>query len=387
MCAEYLGEKNNMMPSFSHTSQLSTSHLPSLDMASNTSASSDTGGPGPSIHFEEAGYESKYKPEAPFSSLSSSAKKEMEYLRRELEDSRQRINRDTEVINSLHEKVTALEELVSKQKITISTQSKTISDRRVLRKSQQQQFPMTPNHHHPHVQQYPVSGRNASGIPGAGGASVGGEVNVMHQAPSPFETQTPQSVTSFGSTSQYSTVFDQPPPKFEIPYGVSVQAYNAVVPPSLGRTQDVFGPMAIAVSNGADHGSSTLSVPDNDYRKEMADFSTRFLGLMRLAEIFGQAHASFPNIFMDSHLDGQVKEFLMAISSRSQASVLIGNATTRGFFVAKAINYYLVNNVLTIAVVKGFDPSADLEIGQIEEQLNSRKSSSPFLILTYRFIQ
>ncbi|KAL3467503.1 hypothetical protein BJX64DRAFT_247873 [Aspergillus heterothallicus] len=124
-------------------------------------------------------------------------------------------------------------------------------------------------------------------------------------------------------------------------------------------------------------GTSLSSLPmGKDYRKEMALFSTRFLGLMRLAEIFGKTHASLPNIFMDSHLDDRVKEYLMAISSRSQASVLIGNTATRGFFVAKAISYYLVRNVLSTSAIKGFDPSVDLEIDQIDEQMAIHSSAS-----------
>ncbi|KAL3492901.1 hypothetical protein BJX62DRAFT_235843 [Aspergillus germanicus] len=327
-----------------------------------------------------------------FSSLSSSEKKEMERLRRELEDSRQRIDRDTEVINNLHEKVTELEELVKKQKITISTQSRTISDRRVLRKNQQQHqqqqhqspmgvFPMTPTHHS-HVQQYQFPGSGASAVSCAGnvGGAPGGGVYLVHQSPSPFDIQTPQSVhsSSIRPTSQCSTVFDQPPPKFEISSGLSAPAPTSFAPPGLAKAsaQNVLNPMAIGLSNSSDPGISFYPHPVDDYRKELADFSTRFLGLMRSAEIFGQTHASLPSIFMDSHLDDRVKDYLMAISSRSQASVLIGNAATRGFFVAKAISYYLVHNVLTTSAIKGFDISVDLEIDQIEEQMTAQSSAS-----------
>ncbi|CEN62512.1 hypothetical protein ASPCAL09146 [Aspergillus calidoustus] len=355
-------------------------------MTSNSTSDSVAGSPGPSVRVEETEYETMRNSKERFSSLSSSEMKEMERLRRELEDSRQRIDRDTEVINNLHEKVTELEELVKKQKITISTQSRTISDRRVLRKNQQQHqqqqhqspmgvFPMTPTHHS-HVKQYqfPNSGASAVSCAGNVGGAPGGGVYLAHQSPSPFDIQTPQSVHSVRPASQGSTVFDQPPPKFEISSGLSAPAPTSFVPPALA--QSVLNPMAIALSNSSDPGTSFCPHPVDTYRKELADFSTRFSGLMRSVEIFGQAHASLPNIFMDSHLDDRVKDYLMAISSRSQASALIGNAATRGFFVAKAISYYLVHNVLTTSAIKGFDISVDLEIDQIEEQMTAHSSAS-----------
>ncbi|KAL4766536.1 uncharacterized protein BDW70DRAFT_126178 [Aspergillus foveolatus] len=92
----------------------------------------------------------------------------------------------------------------------------------------------------------------------------------------------------------------------------------------------------------------------------MADFSNRFQTLMRMSEIFGHAHASLPNVFMDSHMDDHVKDYLMAISRGTKASDLLGNAATRGFFVAKAINWYLVEKILNASVTSGFDAAADL---------------------------
>ncbi|KAL5338506.1 hypothetical protein BJX70DRAFT_200347 [Aspergillus crustosus] len=318
------------------------------------------------------------------------AQRAIERLRRELDDSRQRIDRDTEVINNLHEKVTELEELVKKQKVTISTQSRTISDRRILRKHQQQSqsqsplsmgmgvFPTTASHHHHHLHQCqyqcPGSGSGTSGVSCCGGGTCGGAGNgacVVQNTSSPLDNQpqyqsqiqtpTPQSVTSIGSASQYSNLYDQPPPKFEIPFSGPLTPFVTGVPPGLAPS--LFGPLAAAFAN------SSSPEPAADYHKEMADFSTRFLALMRMSEIFGQTHASHPNIFTDSHLEDHVKDYLMAISSRSQASVLVGNAATRGFFVAKAINWYLIDKILKISVIKGFDASVDLEIGQIQKQM------------------
>ncbi|KAI9373119.1 hypothetical protein BJX61DRAFT_504613 [Aspergillus egyptiacus] len=387
-------------------------HRPSPHEYSSSFSSSETGSPGPTIKYEEGGYDRKPRTierrPAPAS--------EMESLRRELEDSRQRIDRDTDVINSLHEKVTKLEELVEKQRMTIATQSKTISDRRGLRKHQQQQqqqqqqqspmrmFPMTPSHHHHHVPQYhyPVSG-SGSGAPtvsgpGSSAAAAAGVYAIQHPS-SPLENQiqgqaqTPQSATSLASTAQSGgTVFDQPPPKFEIPIPLctSYSAYTGVVPSGLAHcsvadlggsnlstAKDVFTPLCLSANNGtAPTSSKPLYSCSADYHKEMGDFSTRFLALMRMSEIFGQTHASLPNIFMDSHLDDKVKNYLMVISSRGQASVLVGNSATRGFFVAKAINWYLIDKILKVTVISGFNASVDREISLIQKQMTSGKYSS-----------
>ncbi|KAL4976969.1 hypothetical protein BDW66DRAFT_166116 [Aspergillus desertorum] len=359
--------------------------LPSSTMAADTFGS-DPGSPGPSVQSEEIGYEQQ-----PNYSLSDpSAHSIIQRLRCELNDALVRIGRDTDVINGLHEKVTSLEELVKKQQITINTQSKTISDPRSLRKQQSQfqvhvqspmamgLFPMTPSHppHHVHHQyQYPGSG--------ASGVSCGGGMCVLQTTPSPFNCQTqcqaqvrtPESAHSPEYTPQNGTVFDQPPPKFEIPpgiYGPFTHVSPAGLVQSLGKPSDVFSPFTSStVSDCADHTSPTTLNDAADCHKRMADFSTRFQTLMRMSEIFGQAHANLPNVFMDSHLDDHVKDYLMAISRGTKASDLLGNAATRAFLVAKAINWYLVEKILNIAVISGFDTAADWEISQIQEQMTS----------------
>ncbi|KAL4951502.1 hypothetical protein BDW69DRAFT_169851 [Aspergillus filifer] len=356
--------------------------MPSSNMASD--ATSNAGAPGNSVRLENFRYQEGHHYEIEGTSESS----EIEELRRELEDAHQRIERDTGVIDNLHEKVTELEELVRKQRITINTQSRTISDRRVVRKSQQQQqssmpmgmYPMTPSHHYPVNQcQYPGSG--ASGVSCSSASTcVGNGTSTLHSSTfSPFEAQalaqaqiqTPQSVRlTEASASHCSTIFDQPPPKFEMP-STAFPAHTSLTMPSIVKRQeskDVFSPMAPSSTNGVI--TPTLSAPISpDYHKEMADFSTRFQALMRMSEVFGQTHASIPNIYNDSHMDDTVKEYLMAISCRSRTSHLLEDAATRGFLVAKAINWYLVEMVLKIDVITGFDASVDGEIEQVQRQM------------------
>ncbi|KAL4939743.1 hypothetical protein BDV06DRAFT_32230 [Aspergillus oleicola] len=369
-------------------------------MASDTTSAAGT--PGPRVRLEDLGYQQGHGYEFEGPSESS----EIEELRRELDDARQRIERDTSLIDNLHEKVTELEELVRKQRITINTQSKAISDPRVVRNKQQQQqqqssmalgmYPMTPSHHHSvnHCQ-YPGSG--ASGVSSSSTSTcLGNGVSVIHnstlspfetQAPGPARIQTPQSMRSSEAFASHCNVFDQPPPKFEIPLS-SHRAHTSLVPPGMIKrkeSKDVFSPRAPSTTNGVTTpalSASLFGAPD--YHKEMADFSTRFQALMRMSEVFGQTHANFPNIYNDSHMDDFVKEYLMAVSCRSRTSHLLEDAATRGFLVAKAINWYLVEMILKVGVTAGFDTSVDSEIEQMQRQMafSSELSLIRHLMLT-----
>ena len=101
----------------------------------------------------------------------------------------------------------------------------------------------------------------------------------------------------------------------------------------------------------------------------IAEFSSRFRELWAKTELFGQVHANTPNVYKDSQLDRQVKNYVMSVSDKHGASSLLGSSETRFFLVAKAINAFLVREVLKITVVKGFDTAADSEIGNIKKQL------------------
>lgn len=59
----------------------------------------------------------------------------------------------------------------------------------------------------------------------------------------------------------------------------------------------------------------------------------------------------------------------MSVSDRQGASSLLGSPATRFFLVAKAINAFLVHDVLKVTIIKGFDAQADMEIGGIKKQL------------------
>jgi len=117
-------------------------------------------------------------------------------------------------------------------------------------------------------------------------------------------------------------------------------------------------------SNGSPYAAAYL-----DPTTCIAEFSSRLRELWTKTELFGQVHANVPSIYKDSHLDKRVKEYIMSVSDRQGASSLLGSPATRFFLVAKAINAFLVHDVLKVTIIKGFDAQADMEIGGIKKQL------------------
>ncbi|RAQ64309.1 protein phosphatase 2C [Aspergillus flavus] len=97
--------------------------------------------------------------------------------------------------------------------------------------------------------------------------------------------------------------------------------------------------------------------------------STRLQSLFSRTQKFGHMYTNFPSIQFDSQLNPRVKEYVMSISNKIHASTLLGNPCTRPCVVAKAINFYLVHEILQPTVVKGFDAQVDVEINQIQEHL------------------
>lgn len=229
----------------------------------------------------------------------------------QLEDARRQIMRDNTAIQKLEAKIVELEELVQKQKTTISNQSKTIADPKGLRKKQSGALlPVTPH-------------RQVSNRP---------------SFDTPFSNRAPNS--------SHSGVFDLPPPRFDLQ--------------SATRPQSVLG-----------HVSPATSLPSShiDFGSISSQFASRFQELWLKIERFGQIHANVPNVYNDSHIEKRIKEYIMAVSDQSNASFLLGSNVTRFLLFAKAINFYLVRDILKITIIKGFNAAADTEIGNIKKCL------------------
>lgn len=291
----------------------------------------------------------------------------------ELEDSRVQIARDTELVFHLNGKVVELESLVKKQKMTISNQSKTISDPRLSRRQQQQQ-------------QQQGSGGVAVGLVPMSTSAQQDKGQVQGQGQ--MLQSSPTHEGPYSSTTHYSAgLFEHPPtPVFDISNGNAAipnfsnqgqsqqhQVTLQAPPPPLTYNQPLgLSPIwdPVAWSNGSPYAAAYL-----DPATCIAEFVSRLRELWAKTELFGQVHANTPNVYKDSHLDRRVKEYIMAVSDRNGASSLLGSPATRFFLVAKAVNAFLVREVLKVTVIRGFDVQADAEIGGIKKQLFPGESS------------
>lgn len=103
-----------------------------------------------------------------------------------------------------------------------------------------------------------------------------------------------------------------------------------------------------------------------DYTTEL---SSGFQSLWLKAETFGHLYANVPDVQMDSRIDKKIKQVLMSVSDQSTASFLLNNASTRFLLVAKVINNLLTREVLKLNVLRGFNATADSEIGLIKRQI------------------
>ncbi|KAB8274374.1 hypothetical protein BDV30DRAFT_237814 [Aspergillus minisclerotigenes] len=234
---------------------------------------------------------------------------------------------DIETISRQRVRILDLEDLVQKQKTTISNQSKAIADPKRVRIWQSTIpmpiFPLTP------TQQRPIVRSPSSSTP--------------------------------SSASPYSpSVHTLPPPAFDLsastPQGKpSSLGENSKT--SLSCKRDSL-PMSIR-SLGSSFDPETV----------IRLISTRLQSLFSRTQKFGHMYTNFPSIQFDSQLNPRVKEYVMSISDKIHASTLLGNPCTRLCVVAKAINFYLVHEILQPTVVKGFDAQVDMEINQIQEHL------------------
>lgn len=267
-------------------------------------------------------------------------KEKEEQLRRveaELDVSQKQMVEDADTIKHLHWKIAELESLVNKQKQTISNQSKALSDPKILRKKHSAAgiLAITPH-------------RQGSGL-----------------VKSPF------------STNENHGVYEHPPPAFSLRSSSSTISRVSLPPPSPAGPSHPFGNdhqggLSPTRTLHPRDSSGSLVSPSSahfDLGKGITDFASKFQDLWTNTETFGQVHANVPNIYRDSKLDKQVKEYLMATSDKMSASRLLANPATRYFLIAKLINFYLVRDVLKITVVKEFDAMADTEIGQIKKQM------------------
>jgi len=95
-------------------------------------------------------------------------------------------------------------------------------------------------------------------------------------------------------------------------------------------------------------------------------FAMQLQVLWQKTEAFAGTYTNAPGIYKDSQFDKMIKDYLMLVSDKATASHLLNHESTRFFLVTKSINYFLTRDVLRVHVVRGFDTTADSEIGQMK---------------------
>jgi hypothetical protein len=261
---------------------------------------------------------------------------ELESTVAELRQSHRQIEKDDGVITALQAKIAELEDLVCKQKITIANQSRAISDPKTLRHRPSfapTYMQMAPTQH--------ISGHETYDAPYSAGMRLTGLFDMPYSG---FHAPMPGAFPAG--------------PQAAIPPADSYQPYGYGMPVQ-SPTRDIMTP------------PTPNSYAGLDFETRMTEFGTRFQAIWAKAETFGRAYAAEPSPSKDSNLEPQVKDYVMLISDTRVASFLLGNPATRPLHVAKAINFYLVRDILKYTeVIKGFNAAVDAEITRIKKQMS-----------------
>ncbi|KAH8434224.1 uncharacterized protein LDX57_011862 [Aspergillus melleus] len=107
----------------------------------------------------------------------------------------------------------------------------------------------------------------------------------------------------------------------------------------------------------------------------VSNISARLVDLYRRVGVWASVHANVPLHRWNSNLGPQAEEYLKGLADPSQLPALLSFPTTRHFLVAKAINYYLVRNILKVNIAGAFSTVASQEISEIQTQLAAGKPS------------
>ncbi|KAK2813758.1 hypothetical protein FQN50_000156 [Emmonsiellopsis sp. PD_5] len=305
--------------------------------------------------------------------------------------------RDREVLRLMEARIAELEELVGKQKATISNQSKAIS---------------APRGNGSGNGSIGSSGYNGNGNgngQAAGNGNGNGYAHGQGQGNKPralsFNFATPQHHYHHGSgqggsrVSRYQHVFNNPPPKFGLatPQSLSqsqsamssVERLNAFVP-SIGNSPGTGGGGGIG---GAEEkviplSSLPVDLPEGMMIMEEAnftamDFGNKFLSVWEKVENFAKTYLlsapSNNHVTAATAVDAEVAKTLVVASGLESAAMaeLLGDPNMRHLVLMRVMNYYLSKKVMHVSVIRGFDSTADSEIGQMIRLMYPGISSIP----------
>ncbi|KAL2366806.1 hypothetical protein RJZ56_000137 [Blastomyces dermatitidis] len=280
----------------------------------------------------------------------NAAEMDLQHTRGKLDEARAAGQRDRDAIRKMENRIAELEAIVNKQKPAMGAQSKTVAPTSTKPKPRALSFSFTTPQHHL------ANGQEATRV------------------------------------SRYRHVFNNPPPKFGLgdlptpnPAGdnqatanVAADASSAATVPTMSAVDrlNAFVPPIGAQAAAEEKPVPLSSLPRNppeglmimeETNLSAMDFGYKFHSLFEKSEAFGQRYINSPTGYADPNntIGSETMMHLMQASHPDSVSTLLTDTTTRFVLLTKAINLYLTSKVLRISVVKGFDSTADSEIGQM----------------------
>lgn len=300
--------------------------------------------------------------------------------------------RHVNTIESLKARIAELEVLVEQQKLMTSNPGRTIEEIQVQQHvSPGQLLPVTPQNPGHGVIGY--QGRSA-GAPSpptfftSSSAPPRFNRNVYNQTPVQFGASTNN--TMGGGPASQATPANQMPTFAHDNIGnvameSQAQVVNAIPDPFVSGENQIQAPQIITDVFGSVQlqTQALQTIPDlfglthpYDFEKGALEFERRFAQLWIKTQQFGELQANVPNVQRDKALDRIVKDYIMKVSSQRTASRLLFDSKTRCVLVTKAIAFYIVEEVLKLTTVSGFDKDIDAKVANCFGQLHPGMCSS-----------
>jgi len=174
-------------------------------------------------------------------------------------------------------------------------------------------------------------------------------------------------------TARHVRISDQPPPSFLIR---RPQPTDSRIPPKL-RSQHSSNTQALVrygdeappqPQQGLGSNLSAL-VPYEDASTANTEYLGQLQYLFNLSEAWARNYANTPDASRDSRIPDSFKATLKSLSDPSLAPILLGNANTRHFLVAKVINHCLATEIFKLGIFKGFSSDTDHQLQVTKSQI------------------
>ncbi|RJE25323.1 hypothetical protein PHISCL_02352 [Aspergillus sclerotialis] len=315
------------------------------------------------------------------------AHEKMHQMQLDADMSRSQAMQHANTIQSLNAKVAELEALVEQQKLTIINQDRTMEEIRT-----QVQRHVSPDKLFPVTPQNPGRGRmgyqcRSPGVPpppsfhGASSAPPHFNGNVYNQNPPQFGAGT-NSTMALALASQ-ATPASQMQTFAHNNFGNAgvqpqTQVFRIIPDPFVSGEGQIQAPQIIPDGFGSvqPQTQALQSIPNPfglthpyNFENGALEFERRFAHLWIRTQKFGELQTNIPDMQRDKAMDQVIEEYIMKVSSKRIASKLLSDPSSRRFLVTKALNFYIVEEVLKLTTISGFDKNIDDKVANCIGQL------------------